>query len=148
MRARLLAVLLAAACRAGAPVAAAPPAPTAPDAAMPPVTTHDQIAALDGQTATVVGTYTQVDVRRRHPRDTRPPQLAGHVALTLADGRKVYLEPIWSEAALRPEDERARFDGQTVAVTGTLHATMPEPEIPVATLTAATLTGITAVRER
>ncbi len=112
------------------------------------VTTHDQIAPLDGQTVTVHGTYTPVEVRRRHPRDTRPPDLQGHVALVLDDGRKVFLEPVWSESALRPDDERARLTGQAVAVTGTLHATMPEPEVPVATLTAACLSPVTGVEAR
>jgi len=144
----LLAGLLA--CRGATRAASPEPAPP-PSTRMQPVTvvtTHDQIAALDGQTVTVHGTYTQVEARRRHPRDTRPPDLQGHVALVLDDGRKVFLEPIWSPDALRPDDERARLTGQPVAVTGTLHATMPEPEVPVATLTAACLTPVTAVEAR
>lgn len=109
---------------------------------MSPVTTGPQIAPLDGQNAVVEGVYTEVDVRRRHPRDTRPPELKGHVALVLTDGRKVFLEPTWSDNALRPDAERDRWRGQTVRVHGTLHARMPEPEIPVASLTAPCLSPV------
>ena len=137
-------------CR-GASRAAAPdlgPTPSPEKAPVTVVTAHDQIAALDGQTVTVHGTYTPVEVRRRHPRDTRPPDLQGHVALVLEDGRKVFLEPVWSPDALRPDPERAQLTGVAVAVTGTLHATMPEPEVPVASLTAACLSPVATVEAR
>ena len=113
---------------------------------MPTVFIADEIPALDGQKVTVHGTYTQVDVRQRAPRDTRPPQLDGHVALVLADGRRIYLEPSWSAVALRPAEERARLDGKAVEVVGLLHATMPEPEIPVARLTAPCILAVESMR--
>lgn len=112
---------------------------------MATVTAHAQIAALDGRSVVVVGTYTQVEVKRRHPRDTRPPEYVGHVALVLEDGRKIFVEPVWSDDAIRSEKERAELDGKPVAAHGVLHATMPEPEIPVAMPTAACLSAITAI---
>lgn len=112
---------------------------------LPLVSHADEIPSLDGQTVVLKGTYTEVDVRKRHPRDTRPPNLLGHVALVLSDGRSVYLEPIWSNKALRPETERQTWRDQPVRVTGTLHARMPEPEVPVASLVAPCLSPVTTI---
>ena len=112
------------------------------------LTTADAVPALDGQRVTVLGTYTEVDVSRRHPRDTRPPRLLGHVAVVLSDGRKVYLEPSWSPEALRSEEERAAWRDKPVRVTGTLHARMPEPEVPVASLTAPCLSPVVSLEPK
>ena len=116
-----------------------------PDMSVPLVLTADAIPGLDGQTVTVIGTYTEVDVRKRHPRDTRPPVLQGHVGLILADGRTVYLEPMWSDQALRSEPEREAWRDRPVRVTGTLHARMPEPEVPVASIQAPCLSPVTSI---
>ena len=111
----------------------------------PLVSSAAAIPALDGHTVTVQGIYTEVDVRQRHPRDRRPPTLLGHVALVLSDGRRVYLEPSWSETALRPAAERSALRDRPVRATGTLHARMPEPEVPVASLTAPCLSSVTSL---
>lgn len=84
-----------------------------------------------GAEVTVTGIYRQVDIRRKQ----KPPaQYRGHVAIELADGHRIMLEPSWSDAALRPAEERQRFDGKPVVVVGTLHATPPPPPEPVAAL--------------
>ncbi len=133
--------------------AAAQSTPTLPpeDAAVArptPLTTAEALSDVDGQTVTVLGTYTEVDVGKRHPRDTRPPRLLGHVAVVLSDGRRIYLEPTWSPQALRSAAERDAWRDKPVRVTGTLHTRMPEPEVPVATLTAPCLSPVVSLEPK
>ncbi|MBW2256465.1 MAG: hypothetical protein JRI25_17980, partial [Deltaproteobacteria bacterium] len=89
------------------------------------------ITAHAGERVVVVGTYQQLDVRMR---EVPPPEYLGHASVVLSDGTLVLLEPIWADAAIRSEEERAVFDGKRVRVTGTLHARAPEPPEPDATM--------------
>ncbi len=96
-----------------------------------PIAGLSQLQERSGQRAVIAGVYHQVDVRQKQ----RPPAVyAGHVAIGLDDSTEVYLEPIWSTAALRSPEERNRFDRRRVAVTGVVLARMPEPPEPAAHL--------------
>jgi hypothetical protein len=106
------------------------------------VTTGSEIEAADGAEAEVVGTYGQVDVRMRQKGE---PVYRGHAAVTLEDGTLVTLEPVWSEAALRPAEEIERCDGKSVVVRGTLHAQAPEPDEPVATIVSPCVSPVLSV---
>ena len=112
----------------------------------PSISSGSEISAHDGKKVVLKGTYTQIEVRKRHPRDERPPEYTGHVAITLDDGEQVFLEPTWADASIRSEDERSRFDGQPVEVTGTLHSQQPEPEIPVAMPMGPCIAGVESIR--
>jgi hypothetical protein len=76
---------------------------------------------------TIEGIYERYDPRKKR---SHPPKLTGHAGITLDDGRWVYLEPPWSEEAIRPKSEAA-FDGKRVIVTaGELSEHMPSPPNP------------------
>jgi hypothetical protein len=77
----------------------------------------------------LVGTYHDIDLRMRQKS---PPQYAGHVAIKLKDGTDVLLEPGWSAASIRGPEERARYGGKRVEVTGTIHHQAPPPPEPIA----------------
>jgi hypothetical protein len=97
----------------------------------PPLRCHDasELAAASEQRAAVVGVYEEVDARQRQVGPTRH---AGHAALRLRDETLVALEPMWSEEAIRPLDERQALAGRLVEAIGTVHARTPEPPDPVA----------------
>jgi hypothetical protein len=92
----------------------------------PPVVMRtEDIAAADGRAVEVVGVYRGIPVPTKGPRrddDTRPKEYA---IIMLDGGGSVYLEPFATRAAIRSEEERSRFDGRKVRVTGTLHKIMP-----------------------
>jgi hypothetical protein len=95
------------------------------------IETLAQLEQRSGERGTIAGTYHQLDVRmKKHS----VPEYGGHAAVRLADGTDVYLEPVWSPAAIRDEDERRRLSDARVMVTGVLHAQMPEADEPVAHL--------------
>jgi hypothetical protein len=106
------------------------------------VTSEDELQAAAGAVAELVGRYGQLDVRMRQKGD---PVYLGHVALTLADGTLVTLEPIWSDAARRPAEEIERWDGQEVVVRGLLHAEAPEPPEPQATIVSPCVSPVEAI---
>ncbi|MGM0577780.1 MAG: hypothetical protein ACQEXJ_18790 [Myxococcota bacterium] len=90
---------------------------------LPLVASADVIAAHDGETVRVEGTYVQVDVRMAK---IPPPRHVGHAAVELPDGRRVHLFPIWHEEGKRPAAETERFEGRRVIAVGTLHEQAPE----------------------
>jgi hypothetical protein len=98
-------------------------------AEVPRCETQPDIQRLSGSRVLLVGTYQQVDMRMRQKP---PPVYRGHVALKLSDGTLVLLEPGWSKAAIRSPEERERYDGKRVEVTGIIHARSPEPPEPAA----------------
>jgi hypothetical protein len=116
-----------------------PPAPISEG----PAESWDDVAAHAGGPAVVRGIYTLVDVQKRPVAE---PKLLGHVALKLADGTSVFLEPMWSNAAIRPEAERQAFAGKMVDASGTLHAETPEPPVPMAMIVAPCLSPVEDIR--
>lgn len=98
---------------------------------------------FSGERGLVVGRYVQVDVRQRQ---TGPPQYIGYAGVQFEDQTIVMLEPTWSPAGLRPYDERTRFDGRKVAVTGTVYVEMPEPEQAIAYLVAPCISPVEMIR--
>jgi hypothetical protein len=84
-----------------------------------------------GKRGAVVGVYRQVDVRQAAEG---APQYDGHAAVELDGGGRVFLEPTWSEEALRPAEEIERCDGRRVRASGVVHARAPEPPEPVAAI--------------
>lgn len=110
---------------------------------LPRCESQQDIQKLSGSRVRVVGTYHQVDMRMR-PKP--PPQYRGHAAVRLADGTQVLLEPAWSEAAIRDSEERTRYDGQRVEVTGVIHERSPEPPEPAAHPINPTLSPVEAIQ--
>jgi hypothetical protein len=96
----------------------------------------------DGPTI-IKGTYREVDVRQKK---TPPCRFAGHAAVVLDDGELVFLEPTWSAAAMRPEEERRAWSGRTVLVSGILHHAAPLPEQPVAAIRNPCLSPVAEIR--
>jgi len=102
----------------------------------------DDLVRHDGERAIVAGRYRCVErpirgiVRERRPAD--------HAVIDLKDGTKVFLEPFDSGEGLRPEAERARFEGKTVQVHGIVHKRMPaRGQSPLAPC----ISDITRIRE-
>ncbi len=107
--------------------------------------TTEDVGRLDGRRVAVVGTYVQMDARML---PEPPPEYEGHAAVRLADGGEVWLEPSWSDAAIRPAEERERFTGREVEVVGLLHAEAPEAPEPVAQIVSPCLSPVEEVRPR
>lgn len=61
------------------------------------------------------------------PRKGGPEEGAAHelAVIVLDDETRVHLEPLDSENAVRSREERRRWDGKPVRVTGVIHAIMP-----------------------
>jgi hypothetical protein len=89
----------------------------------PNVTTGAAFNAHDNRSIRVEGTYRAIAMPRKGPPS--PAAARDYAILALSDGAQVYLEPLDSPAARRPQQERARFDGKPVVVTGTAHRIMP-----------------------
>lgn len=104
--------------------------------------TIEDIRSSSGSRAIVLGTYVPVDVRMRK---TGAPEYTGHAAVRLQDGTEVLLEPTWSDAARRSEQERERFEHEQVKVTGTVHMEPPEPPNPVAHLVSPCVAPVEAI---
>jgi hypothetical protein len=102
----------------------------------------DDLERASGRRGAVVGVYHQVDVRQVAEG---PPQYDGHAAIRLEDGVDVFLEPTWSDAALRPADEIERSDGKRVRAVGVVHARAPEPPEPVAAIVSPCVAPVEAV---
>jgi hypothetical protein len=92
---------------------------------LPCITADADLVAHDGQRVEATGTY------RAIPMPKKGPVVAGerksHAFLELHDGKRVYLEALGVEQAMRPEDELRRFDGHRVTIVGVAHMIMPSP---------------------
>ena len=77
----------------------------------------------DGQPVAVVGSYAAVARPRKGPPDPEAPR--DHATVKLADGTRVYLEPIDGATATRSSEERGRCEGKQVRVTGVARRVMP-----------------------
>ncbi len=97
------------------------------DKEIPTIRAYAELDRYDGEEVRLVGTYALVDVRMR---PIPPAQYAGHAAVQL-EGGQVFIEPTWSEAAIRPDVEQA-LAGSPVRVGGRLHMKMPQPPEPIA----------------
>lgn len=117
----------------------APPATGAPEVCR----TAQDLAELDGRPGEVEGRYTEIDVRQR-PRGR--PVHRGHVTLTLVDGTRVLVEPVWAEPAIRPYEERQALAGHMVRVRGTVHAEAPDDPDGAASLRLPCVAGIEEIR--
>jgi hypothetical protein len=104
--------------------------------------TMGDIQSQSGRRVILVGIYHEVDLRMRQKP---PPQYAGHAAIKLSDGTDVLLEPGWSAAAIRSPEERARYGGRRVEVTGTIHPQAPPPAEPVAYVMGPCLSPVEAI---
>ena len=99
------------------------------DEQLPRCHTYEDVKAHAEERAAIVGVYHQIDIRMR-PKSSQ--KFTGHAAVRLDDGEDVLLEPTWSPAAIRSEEERKRFDGARVEAVGVVHAESPEPPEQVA----------------
>jgi hypothetical protein len=95
------------------------------------VRSADDLQRASGKRGAVIGVYRQVDVRQAAEST---PQYDGHAAVELDGGARVFLEPTWSDDAVRPAEEIERCDGRRVRATGVVHARAPEPPEPVAAI--------------
>lgn len=85
---------------------------------LPLVSSQDDVDEHAGDYATVTGTYEQQDVRMMQ---ANPETLySGHVAIVLADETCVFLEAPGDDAAIRDDEEIARFEHRTVRASGLL----------------------------
>lgn len=97
---------------------------TRPGDPYPPVVERlDDLVALDGQPVTACGRYRAIPEPRKGPPAAGAPR--DRAVLELSDGEEVFIEPMNFPAALRPADERERFDGKRVCVSGIARKVMP-----------------------
>jgi hypothetical protein len=112
MLARSLCAFALAACAARSPVMTVSP---------PTCTTSSQCNARDGTRIAIVGVY-------RHYPDLPGVDYSAApraVRIQLDDALGPFLEPFWSQRAIRPASEIAQYLGQRVRVVGVYHAHMP-----------------------
>ena len=83
----------------------------------------------------------------RKRKDDADPVYRGHVRLELADEHVVFVEPPWSDDAIRPSDEIGELEGKLVELRGTLHHRCPGPPgPPAAAIISPCVTEVTAVQ--
>jgi hypothetical protein len=104
--------LLASACASGVKMT---------DQTLPTCTSFAECVAHDGQRVHVIGVYTEFHVLPPKARGGEP----GPIRIMFGDEKGPFLEPYWHAGALRPPDERARYLGKRVQVTGTFHKIQP-----------------------
>lgn len=114
-----------------------------PSTVASPVRTAEQLAQADGKRATLIGLYRRLDARQNQEP---PPVYRGHALLVLSDGERVYLEPSWSDAAIRSAAEQASFDGQRVELTGIVHRDVPPPPQDVNYILGACISPVEHIR--
>jgi hypothetical protein len=89
----------------------------------PVVTARADVESHATRYVTVEGVYEQQDVRMMQ---VDPAELfRGHAAIVLSDGERVYLYPQQDAEAIRPADERGRFEHRRVRASGLLLPTNP-----------------------
>lgn len=148
-RRSLVSTLLAAACASLG--CSTPPAPAsqtqggAISASAPRVQKAVDLAALDGQSAIVVGVYEATAVPTKGPRRDEASRPKEYARVMLGDGTAVYLEPYATPAALRPAEEMARFDGKRVEVSGKVRRRMPSQGQSLVAPCVEGVTGIAAL---
>ena len=91
--------------------------------ALPVVTAEADVESNAGRYVTVEGVYEQQDVRMMQVNPD--VQFAGHAAIVLSDGERVFLYPQQDAEAIRPADERARLEHRRVRASGLLLPTNP-----------------------
>ncbi|MFM2478178.1 hypothetical protein [Celerinatantimonas sp. MCCC 1A17872] len=124
------------------PISGAVPSPSVEKQYLPRVLSQKDIAPHNGLKVTVIGTYRQIDIRYKQQSKT---EYSGYVGIALSDGQIVMLEPSWSAAALRSNEEVLLFNGKLVSVIGILHAEAPPPEEPSAALVTPCLRGVQSI---
>lgn len=105
--------------------------------------TGEDIEASTGGVVRLCGTYRRVSQSQR-PRPVSAEDRAA--AIVLDDGTEVAVEPSWSEASLRSEEEIRRFDGEAVVARGVVHAEAPAPPDPAAYVLGPCITAIEDIR--
>lgn len=83
---------------------------------------ESDIGPAAGQQVEVRGIYTPIALGRRPSAEPAPT----HVAVQLADGTRVLLEPPWRPTACRDAAERSAHDGRPVRAVGTILVSVPE----------------------
>lgn len=87
------------------------------------VRSQEDLLANDGRRGIVCGHYRSIPAPRKGP--PAPGARKDRAVIVLADGVEVYVEPIDTPGARRPREERQRFEGKRVCVSGTVHLIMP-----------------------
>lgn len=108
----------------------------------PEIRSRDHLTTASDGMVQVLGTYREIDVRKRTEGE---PVYAGHAAIVLDDGTSVYLAAPWSPQAIRSEEERTRHNGQRVAAMGTVVAECPPDPTGAASLTGPCMMLVAAV---
>jgi hypothetical protein len=106
--------------------------------------TAGDVLAQSGKRAAVQGVYHRVDARRKRTGAADESRAA---AVRLSDGTVLLLEPSWSPAGARSDDEIGRFNGKEVVVTGIVHAEAPPPPEPAAAVAGPCITPVESITE-
>ena len=79
------------------------------------------------QPCDVFGTYIWVSPNQEpRPEGATPPE-GCQAAIRLEDGKRIYLQPTWEQAAARAQEELTTYHDKAVVVTGTLLQASPPP---------------------
>lgn len=140
---RVACLLLAATVAAGCSKPVADPSAVQKAEPAPRVVDSSQFADFDGMPVVVEGIFVQADLRKR--KRGSDPVYSGHTAVQLQDEHLLYIEPTWSDAAIRPPNEIEAFEGQRVLVRGMLHD-HPTPPEPMAAMISPCLTDVVEVQ--
>jgi hypothetical protein len=92
----------------------------------PKVTSIEGIRDHNGRRVSLIGRYSQQDIRKYKRRDA--PVYVGCASIVLSDGTAVLLYPVWHEANIRTAEEIKRFEDKTVTVRGKVYEVAPQPE--------------------
>ena len=112
----------------------------------PPVVERlDALVARDGLLVTACGRYRAIAEPRQGPPDPDAPRDRG--VIILADGTEVFIEPMDSPAARRSHEERERFDGKRVCMTGIARKIMPAQGQSLIDPCIEHVSGITSARD-
>jgi hypothetical protein len=89
--------------------------------------TAKDIHTYDKKAVAVIGRYQAIPMPAKGTKgNTRASDaIRDYAVVVLRDGTQVYLESYNTSEAKRSPEERKRFDGKQVIVTGTIHRRMP-----------------------
>ncbi|MDD3876050.1 MAG: hypothetical protein PHT69_05480 [Bacteroidales bacterium] len=95
-------------------------------AELPKIETMRDVVENHMKKVTVVGVYTQVDIRLR--RENPPVKYSGQVCLTLEDNTQIFIYPPTSQEAIRARKEIRTMEHQQVKAVGIIYKHMPQSD--------------------
>lgn len=109
------------------------------------ISNSEDLKKSDMETSTLMGIYREFDARMKQ---MGAPVYSGYAAVELEDGTLVNLYPLWHKDALREEDERRKYVGKKVLVSGVVFYEAPEDPKGGTSLLAPCIMEISSINEK